>query len=64
MCSPQHHVRLRLPSGDHLKVLTFPARTGKDVNPDVQFGAIERALPPFDAFAYGKSVLQRLGDLV
>lgn len=61
---PQHHVKLRLPSGDLLKVLAFPARIGKSVNPDVQFGAVESALPRLDLEGYRASVLHRLGDLV
>ena len=61
---PQHHVKLRLPSGQLLKVLTFPARSEKNVNPDVQFGAVENSFPSLDIGEYRASVLRRLGDLI
>lgn len=60
----QYHVELTSPSGGSVRILTFPARTSKEVNPDFQFGALQRTFPVFDVGAYRSGVLQRLDGLV
>ena len=60
----QYHVELTLPSAETVRILTFPARTSKDVNPDVQFAALQRAFPIFDVSSYRSDLLRRLGPLV
>jgi hypothetical protein len=61
---PQFHVEITTPGGAPVRLVTFTARRVKDNNPDVQFAAVEKALPALDSATYRAEVLRRLGDLV
>lgn len=45
-------------------MVTFASRRATANDPDVQFGAVEKALPALDIVLYRAEVLRRLGDLV